>query len=753
MYTKMIENNKLHKMLRGNNRDRIVRIPWCLLLTTLLLIFTSIPVQAAHLSEIRAEITEFRVETLAQIPEKYSDSPVEALDNAISNIDKANNHTLEGYECKAYNFIEAAISKMNKYVNKLENLKKQEKVLPAIVDPLIAHAFVIVAALNDELPGGGTPASAVIGAELYAGNLCMLCHSDDGSGGIVGVDIQGKANCDIYTAMMTEEVHGGITTTIDESKDLAAFLSDPVQLPVIATGPFADPNNCRICHPRQYEEWQGNMMSYGARSPVFSALEALGNKLTGGALAKIDGVTDGSDLFCQRCHNPVDSFLDNFPTFEGSDAPPLRDSASEVGGLGLSCDVCHQVSGPDLTRSLKGDLGDGIANNALILAPGEEKFGPITDPQPNPIHQSTNSAYLKSSEFCGACHDVRPRAADVIEGEDFQRLEDLFTEWQKGPYGPIANIVGGVVSCQDCHMDAGPPAPAGTYPEDKTSVYPRPRDSTERRVSTHYFTGVDIALIEDFPGQDDPGLDSHGYPIGQAQRRDDLLKSAATIDLSAPLTVTGGDVLPITVDVTNIGAGHNIPSGFSQERQMWIELIVADAGGEIIYQSGYLQDSAHSETGELTPDGNLHDEDLQNLIVVIDPETGEATTLEHGPDYNLRHGNSPVNLGLANFGNEFIRVGSTGEEEEVFIPFLADHMDNSHSIPPLETESVRYDVLIPVGTTGPISITARLRFRPFPPRFLRLLAQARPDLVDEALVDRNTIIEMAATAPHSVMVQ
>ena len=87
MYTKMLENNKLHKMLRGNNRDRIILIPWCLLLTTLLLIFTSIPVQAAHLSEIRVEITEFRGETLAQIPEKYRDSPVDALEEAIRNID------------------------------------------------------------------------------------------------------------------------------------------------------------------------------------------------------------------------------------------------------------------------------------------------------------------------------------------------------------------------------------------------------------------------------------------------------------------------------------------------------------------------------------------------------------------------------------------------------------------------------------------------------------------------------------------
>ena len=115
------------------------------------------------------------------------------------------------------------------------------------------------------------------------------------------------------------------------------------------------------------------------------------------------------------------------------------------------------------------------------------------------------------------------------------------------------------------------------------------------------------------------------------------------------------------VDVTNSGTGHNLPSGFSQERQVWVELIVPDSDGKVVYESGTLVDTAHPETGELMPDGNLDDEDLRNLVGpdgvssgVIDPVTLEADVI-HGPDYNQRHGHPPVNLGLANFGNEFIR--------------------------------------------------------------------------------------------------
>ena len=179
---------------------------------------------------------------------------------------------------------------------------------------------------------------------------------------------------------------------------------------------------------------------------------------------------------------------------------------------------------------------------------------------------------------------------------------------------------------------------------------------------------------------------------------------------------------------------------------------MTDESGTVVYESGYLKIQTHPETGETSPDGRLNDEDLANLIVEIDPATGAATTLEHGDDYNQRHGDHPVNLGLVNFGNEFLRRDETGHLEEVFVPFLSEHTDNTHSIPPLETASNVYSILIPDGLEGSLTVTTRLRFRAFPPRFLRLMAQIRPDLVNEAIVDRNEIVEMAQAPPATVSI-
>ncbi|MFQ5665463.1 MAG: multiheme c-type cytochrome [Candidatus Binatia bacterium] len=490
---------------------------------------------------------------------------------------------------------------------------------------------------------------------------------------------------------------------------------------------FARPAECASCHPRQYQQWQGSMMAYAEMSPVFNALEAAGNRLTGGAFA-----ADGPDaLLCQGCHSPVSVALGEFPPFRESAGRPSRDFAGDVGRHGLSCDFCHQVAHADLEGSL---LGDGIANAAFLLEPGRTKFGPFTQPSANFAHASTQSAYLRSAEFCGSCHDVRLPGTDAVTGEPFLRLENAFTEWQRGPYATADNPYGRIVTCQDCHMSAYPYEPPGTYRVDWASTL---TSAPQRSVAPHYFTGVDVALI-DFPGQDDEGLDTYGLPIGQARRRADLLRAACTLALEAPESVEPGAVLPITVVVTNVGAGHNVPTGFSQERQMWIELTVTDASGIVIYESGTLVDRAHPETGEPEPDGTLDDEDLDNRLGSIDAVTLEAD-LVPGPDENQR---PAANLGLMNFGNEFLRVTASGANE-VFAPFLANHMDNSHSLPALEHARVRYDVPVPHRLRGVLQISARLRFRAFPPRFLRAMAQARPDLVSEATVDRNRIVDMA----------
>lgn len=501
---------------------------------------------------------------------------------------------------------------------------------------------------------------------------------------------------------------------------------DPVE------GMFADPETCQQCHPRQYAEWQGSMMAYGMHSPTFNAFEALANDFTQGAFRK--GGLPGMENFCARCHSPVADETGQLPEFvPGGPQVPVRTDLGPTARRGVGCTTCHAALGPDHARS---PSGDGIANTALILDPSRIRQGPIEDPVENTAHRSQHNPYLRSAEFCGSCHDVRPLTPDAEAGEPFSRLENAFTEWQQSPYNGTGNPYGRRITCQDCHMSLYPYAPAGTYP---VGVAASPPDATGpmplRRVSSHYFTGVDVALVP-FVGQDDPGLDGWGMPRGQRQRRVDLLRAACTLELEGTPRVQdpASGILPVRVAVTNVGAGHRVPTGFSQEREVWIELRVLDAGGAVLYETGTLVDRAHPETGESVPDGRLADEDLRDLEGRLDPRSFEVVGEVPGPDAR----DEVRRLGLVTFTNHFQR-----NHHRVEVPFLADHYDNGRSLPPLETVVVPYDVPIPAGAPRPLQVSARLRFRHFPPRFLRMLAQGRPDLVDEALVDRLEIVDMA----------
>jgi hypothetical protein len=520
---------------------------------------------------------------------------------------------------------------------------------------------------------------------------------------------------------------------------------------------FSSPEECASCHPRQYNEWLGSMHSYAGHSPVFNALELAGNLLSENALRP----GGSSELFCIKCHNSVGTALGEIPPpdADGSIEPAFA-HANELTIRGVQCDVCHFVrdSHPEITQFQQEAHGDraGVANAAFRLEAGVTRFGPIADPVPTSAHLSAEgeAGIFRSGKFCAMCHDVRIPGENRHNGEPFLRLENLFTEWDSGPYNDPAdsrNLFRSTVTCQDCHMSLFPWGPPGTYASGRVAEMsdegtPPPR----QRVSTHYFTAVDKALV-DFPNQSGDHVDEFGNPASQDARRRRYLELAATMTLDETVRTLDvsdrSEMLPVKVTLKNFMTGHGLPSGFSQERQFWVQLDVVDADGEILYQSGHLEDRAHPETGEMTPDGYLGDEDLLDKDLEFDLSTGEAT-LKRGPDYNER---PESNKGIVLLQNQFLRVDDGGtpddpsddSEEEVYLPFLANEIDNSIALAPFEARTYTYDVDVPRGTPGPISIRARLVFRQFPPYFVRFLARILPDVMSEETVDRLDIVEMA----------
>jgi hypothetical protein len=261
------------------------------------------------------------------------------------------------------------------------------------------------------------------------------------------------------------------------------------------------------------------------------------------------------DRFCMGCHTPIGVV--------SKEARPDGAGMSAVANSGVQCEFCHNVSATS-----------GIGNGSYVLTPKLHgrplKLGPYKDAV-SPFHDTAYSKLHTQSELCGDCHNVT---------HPFNRLpiERTYTEWRDSTYA------GEGIQCQDCHMKPvmGKASPLGKY-----------RD----KVFQHYFVGGN-ALVPQLLGSDLHAFLAEG-----------LLRSAARIDIDpSPLTAGRSNVL--RVRVTNIGAGHKLPTGFPEGREMWLDLRVIDGNGVQIYRLGAVR-NGETEKGTRSFKVVLGDKDGQ----------------------------------------------------------------------------------------------------------------------------------------------
>ena len=326
------------------------------------------------------------------------------------------------------------------------------------------------------------------------------------------------------------------------------FTSSPIQDGLQLRAGF-----CFTCHNANYERLANDPTQREVPEVVTGAASAVGGGFR-------------PDLFRPlRDYHMVDSTgAQVIPAAIG--AYPPNGALPSKGTAGISCDFCHNVGGPDLTRSFQ---KDGFANTSLIINSSIEKVGPFPFPVnvKNQFHVSSNDqskiSLIKSSAFCNSCHDVRLPGGgpgDLQHNEvnanapslPYFRLENLSTEWQTGAYNSTNNPFGKVTTCQDCHMSLFPYGGTSTYtvgPVQVTSATPAvyaqnyaavPGVSTDenyplpkRTVVDHHFTGTDVPIMSatelqarlgpDYPDPYQPGVDEYGNPMALATRRQNLL--------------------------------------------------------------------------------------------------------------------------------------------------------------------------------------------------------------------------------------
>ena len=305
---------------------------------------------------------------------------------------------------------------------------------------------------------------------------------------------------------------------------------------------FDDPSVCRGCHSDIYDQWDGSLHSASYTDPLYLKLEEIASEET-------DGLTDD---YCTKCHTPIGVLSGEVPPI-GLDNPNL----GEISKKGISCDFCHSVNG-----------STGIGNGAFTVSPDGTKRGPHDDSK-SPYHKTEFSDLHTKSEFCGMCHDV----SHPVNGHP---IETTYTEWKEGPYNTGDPKT--ATYCQDCHMTPGI-TQFEANPGKSTSMGPE-----REHIYTHYFVGGNVAV---------PVLLESEVHRKMAE---DRLKSAAKLELEVS-DAKAGEEAEIKVKVTNIGAGHKLPTGLTEAREIWIEVIATDSEGKKIFHSGELDENGNVDSG------------------------------------------------------------------------------------------------------------------------------------------------------------
>ena len=460
---------------------------------------------------------------------------------------------------------------------------------------------------------------------------------------------------------------------------------------------FLDATECKSCHPVHYREWKTSMHAYAQHSPIFVAFQEFIQARTGGTLG----------TFCVRCHTPIGM---------SAGESPIRPNAERhaVSMQSVSCVVCHAMATRDGQASSSFNVpipGDPVPT---MYGPyyGHDEPGAPDDPERRLIkspHRSRYSPYISQGRFCGQCHDVF--------FTDGTRLEEAFIEWKNSPYARRG------VTCQDCHMGRVPGKITKRRELPKEPIVDEDLfpDAPKRHRTTHMFMGPDYSVLPAF-GKADLGLDDDGFKSHEQmleETRKTLFRNAASIRVAHADAIVPGSRLKVRVAVTNSGAGHNLPTGFAAERQTWLEVILRDAGGTVVYTSGDVDRNA-----------DLRDHESEEV----------------------RHGRAPLDRDLTNFQAKFIVTGFRGTDSDNIsttnrlldpVPFLNPSSTASaimghpfsarqfkRGIPPLATKHATYGIAVPDDVQGPLTLSVRFRYRNLPPHLLAAIGvgDLRPKL-------------------------
>lgn len=480
-------------------------------------------------------------------------------------------------------------------------------------------------------------------------------------------------------------------------------------------------------------DWRSSIMANSARDPYWQASVRREDIEHPESSAKLE---DG----CADCHMPIARYQAKLQGRLGEvfahlpfDNDPKKNAAAEDG---VSCSVCHQIGKEKL--GMRESFNGGFVVDAPQSKNDHPEYGPfVIDNGRAHIMQTstggfrpTEADHIHDSALCATCHTLYTTSLSSGGKEIGTFPEQMpYLEWLHSDYPRR-------LSCQGCHM----PEVQGDAPI--TAVLGVLRQG----VRQHTFVGANFFVLKVL-NRYRADLSVTAMPLeltAEADRTIEFLQSQA-----ARVTIRKVDVvasqLSVDVFVENL-TGHKLPTAFPS-RRAWLHLVVRDANGRTVFESGALN-----------PDGSIQGNNNDADPLRFEPHYREIKSSDEVQIYEpiLKDENGKVTTGLAlGVGylkdNRLLPAGFQKQTADKDIAVVGDAADDPNFTD--AGDLVRYSV--PLGDAqGPFHIDAELWYQPIGFRWAHNLisfqAEETRRLIGyyESMSSETAIVLAKASASH-----